>query len=473
MSGASNAGSPGLSGPRAVGALMVLCGAIFLEGIDVAMLNVALPAIRAELGLDTTTLSAVVSLYVLGYAGFMLLGGRAADLLGKRRVFMAALAVFILFSGLGGFATEGWMLLVARFVTGVASAFMTPAGLALITANFAQGPARNQAILIYSGTGAAGFSLGLVAGGLLAAVDWRLVFFTPVILAGIIFALTPMLIADDGRRDRNRSFDLPGAVLLTSAMLLAAFAVTRLENPFHAPALTAGAIVASLVLAGAFIVVETQRPDPLVRLVILRSDRLIRANLGALLFAAAFFAFQFLVSIYLQELLGWTPLETSLALLAVAVDAVVAPTVTPWLVTRFGTPRVVVAGLALSALSYALFLRLDLGWTYAAMFPSMILIGLSFALVYGPLTILATDGIAAAEQGLASALVNTSFQFGAGIGLSAASAISVLALGAEPSPDMRLEAIRLALLVPVAAVGLGILVAVGGVRRETPRGAIH
>ncbi|EWY41909.1 MFS transporter [Skermanella stibiiresistens SB22] len=464
-----------MSGLRSVGALMVLCGAIFLEGIDVAMLNVAAPAIRAELGLETTTLSAVVSLYVLGYAGFMLLGGRAADLLGKRRVFMAALAVFILFSGLGGFATEGWMLLVARFVTGVASAFMTPAGLALITANFAQGPARNQAILIYSATGAAGFSLGLVAGGLLAAVDWRLVFFTPVILAVIIFALTPILIADDGRRDRNRnrSFDLPGAVLLTSAMLLAAFTVTRLENPFHAPVLTVGALVTSLLLAAAFIVVETRRPDPLVRLGILRSDRLVRANLGALLFAAAFFAFQFLVSIYLQELLGWTPLETSLALLAVAVDAVVAPTVTPWLVTRFGTPRVVVAGLALSGLSYALFLRLDLGWTYAAMFPSMILIGLSFAFVYGPLTILATDGIAEAEQGLASALVNTSFQFGAGIGLSAASAISVLALGADPSPDARLEAIRLALLVPVAAISLGILVAVGGLHRQTSRGCIH
>ena len=160
-------------GARARGALLILCGAIFLEGIDVAMLNVALPAIRAELGLSTTTLSAVVSAYVLGYAGFMLLGGRAADLFGKRRMFLAALTVFLVFSGLGGFATEGWMLLVARFVTGMAAAFMTPAGLALITTNFAEGPQRNKAVLIYAATASAGFSLGLVAGGFLLAISWR------------------------------------------------------------------------------------------------------------------------------------------------------------------------------------------------------------------------------------------------------------------------------------------------------------
>ncbi len=153
------------------GVLLVLCGAIFLEGIDVAMLNVALPSIRAELGMSTGELQWVMSAYVLGYGGFMLLGGRAADLFGRRRMFVFWLSVFLLFSGLGGFATEGWMLIAARFVTGVAAAFMTPAGLSIITTSFAEGPQRDRALLIYSGTAAGGFSVGLVVGGLLTAVD--------------------------------------------------------------------------------------------------------------------------------------------------------------------------------------------------------------------------------------------------------------------------------------------------------------
>jgi len=458
---------------RARGALMILCGAIFLEGIDVAMLNVALPAIRAELGLSTTTLSAVVSAYVLGYAGFMLLGGRAADLFGKRRVFLAALAVFLAFSGLGGFATEGWMLLVARFVTGMASAFMTPAGLALVTTTFPEGPQRNKAVLVYAATASAGFSLGLVAGGFLVAISWRWVFFAPVILSALILALAPRLIADDGQRRADGRFDIAGAVTLTGAMLAAAYAVTRLENPGEGlqPALYAAG--AGLLLALAFVAIERRSRAPLVRLGLLRSGSLVRANLAALLFAGAFFGFQFLASLYLQELRGWTALETSLALLAIGIDAVLAPTLTPRLVSRFGNARVVLGGLLLAALSYALFLRITLDWTYASMAPSMILLGLAFALAYGPLTIAATDGIAEEEQGLASGLVNTAFQFGAALGLSAVSAISVYSLGADASPAGRLEAMQAALLVPVAATLLAALVTVAGLRRSRlqPQGA--
>lgn len=451
-------------GARARGALLILCGAIFLEGIDVAMLNVALPAIRAELGLSTTTLSAVVSAYVLGYAGFMLLGGRAADLFGKRRMFLAALTVFLLFSGLGGFATEGWMLLVARFVTGMAAAFMTPAGLALITTNFAEGPQRNKAVLIYAATASAGFSLGLVAGGFLLAISWRWVFFAPVIMSALILALAPRLIADDGRRSAGGRFDMPGAVTLTGAMLAAAYAVTRLENPGEGLPWTLAAFAASLVLALAFVAIERRTATPLVRLGLLRTGSLVRSNLGALLFAGAFFGFQFLVSLYLQELRGWTALETSVALLAIGVDAILAPTLTPKLVSRFGHARVVLGGLVLAVLSYALFLRISLDWTYASMFPTMILLGLAFALAYGPLTIAATDGIAADEQGLAGGLFNTAFQFGAALGLSAVSAISVYSL-ADPSPAGRLEALQTALLVPVAATALAALVIATGLRR--------
>ncbi len=359
--------------------LIVLSGALFLEGIDVAMLNVALPAIRAELDLSTPVLSAVVSAYVLGYAGFMLLGGRAADLFGRRRMFLLSLSAFILFSGLGGLATEGWVLILSRFATGIAAAFMTPAGLSLVTTNFPEGPQRNKAVLIYSATGSAGFSLGLVAGGLLAAIDWRWVFFAPVILATIIFFLSLRFIIDGNGRERRQSFDIPGAVTLTGAMLLATYAVMRLDQPAEGWSVTLALAAASAILGFLFVAIQRRSVAPLLRLGILRSGPLVRINLSALLFAAAFFGFQFIVSLYLQELLGWTPLQTSLALLAIGIDLFLAPTVTPWLVERFGNMRVILGGLLLAAASYALFLRLDFDWTYAAMVPSMVLLGLSFA----------------------------------------------------------------------------------------------
>jgi MFS family permease len=445
--------------------LIVLSGALFLEGIDVAMLNVALPAIRAELGLPTTTLSAVVSAYVLGYAGFMLLGGRAADLFGRRRMFLLSLAAFILFSGLGGLATEGWVLILSRFATGIAAAFMTPAGLSLVTTNFPEGPQRNKAILIYSATGSAGFSLGLVAGGLLAAIDWRWVFFAPVILATIIFVLSFRFIVDGNGRDRRQSFDIPGAVVLTGAMLLVTYGVTRLERPTEGWEVTFALLAVSAILWLLFVAIERRSNAPLLRFGILRSGSLVRVNLAALLFAGAFFGFQFIASLYLQELLGWTPLQTSLALLVIGIDLFLAPTVTPWLVERLGNMRVILGGLLLAAASYAFFLRLDLDWTYAAMFPTMLLLGLSFALAYGPITIAATDGVAESEQGLASGLVNTAFQFGAALGLSATSAVSVLGLGTDASPEAYLEGMRIALTIPLAATALAVLVIATGLRQ--------
>lgn len=457
------AGAPRMSA-RARGTLFVLCGAIFLEGIDVAMLNVALPAIRAELGLSTTVLSAVVSSYVLGYAGFMLLGGRAADIFGKRRVFLSALVVFIAFSGLGGFASDAWMLLTARFVTGVAAAFMTPAGLALVTTNFAEGPLRNKALLIYAATASAGYSLGLVSGGVLAAIDWRWVFFAPVIMASLVLMATPRLVADDGMRAMGQKFDIPGAVAMSGAMLLAAYGITRLENPIHGFDWTLAIFMASALLWIIFVLVEKLVKTPLVRLDILRSGMLLRANIVAALFAGSFFGFQFLVTLYLQELLGWTALQTALALIAIGIDAILAPSVTPWLVNRFGNLRTILGGMVFATLSYVVFLPFDFGWTYPAMFPSMILLGLGFALAYGPLTILATEGIDESEQGLAGGLVNTAFQFGAAIGLSMVSAVSVLALGADSDPAARLEALRLALGVPVVATGLGVIVMATGLR---------
>lgn len=447
------------------GLLLVLCGAIFLEGIDVSMMGVALPSIRSELDMSTGSLQWVVSAYVLGYGGFMLLGGRAADLFGRRKMFLFWLAVFLVFSGLGGLATEGWMLIVARFVTGISAAFMTPAGLSIITTSFAEGPARNRALLVYAGTAAAGFSLGLVVGGILSEFSWRLVFFGPVLLSLVLLLSAIRLIPPGSRPERSgQGFDLAGAISVTGAMLLLVYGVVEAPNLGWSRTLIA--IACSAALLGLFVAIERRSASPLVRLGIFATGSLVRANLGAMLFAGSFFGFQFVAVLYLQELRGWSSLETGLVLLAVGADAVLAPTLTPKLVQRFGNLPVIVGGFCLAAAAYALFLPLGLDWTYAAMFPTMILTGLAFSLTYGPLTIAATEGIAEEEQGLASGLLNASFQFGAALGLAIVTAVNIAATGPDSSPQSLLDGYRAALIVPIAASVLGIVVISFGLRRR-------
>jgi MFS family permease len=447
------------------GVLLVLCGAVFLEGADVSMMGVALPSIRSDLGLSTTALQWVVSAYVLGYGGFVLLGGRAADLLGRRRMFLLWLGVFVAFSGLGGLATEGWMLVLARFVTGVSSGFMAPAGLSIITTTFAEGPTRNRALLFFGATGAAGFSTGLVFGGVLTAIGWRWVFFAPVLLsAGILVAGIRLVPRDVVPERRSGGFDITGALTATAAMLLLVAGVVRL--PDVAPAVTVVTLVAAAVLLVAFVAVERRTATPLVRLELLRSGPLVRADIGAALYIAAFAAFQFVVVLYLQELRGWSPLETGLALLVVAIDAILAPTITPRLVDRFGTVRVVLGGTISASVAYALFLRLGLDWSYASMLPTFVLIGVGFALAYGTLTIAATDGVDGEEQGLASGLLNVAFQFGSALGLAVVAAVYEAVSTVDATPAEQLDAYRTALLVPlVAALAATAVMASGLVRR--------
>ncbi|MQY08067.1 MFS transporter [Actinomadura macrotermitis] len=444
---------------RAWAVLAVLGGAVFLEGIDIAMINVALPSIRADLGLSTGMLSGVVSAYVLGYGGFMLLGGRAADLLGRRRTFVFWLGVFVAFSGLGGLAAEGWMLLIARFVTGVASAFMAPAGLALLTAAFPEGPLRTKALGVYAGLAAGGFSLGVVAGGLLAGLGWRWVFFGPVVLASLILIGAVTLLPAEPRVPRTGRFDLPGAFTITGAMLALVYGIVRLEHPERGPALTAALLVLGPALLVLFAAIERRSPQPLVRPGILRSARLVRTDAAAMLFLASFAGFQFLATLYLQEVRGWTPLQTGLALLVAGIDTVLAPTLTPRLVGRFGNLRVLFGGTLLAVAAYALFLPVGIDTAYAAMFPTMLLIGLAFALAYGPLTMAATEGVAEDEQGLAGGLLYTSMQFGTALGLSAATAVVVAAGGG-------LTGVRTALLVPIATALLGAAAVATGLRRR-------
>ena len=434
--------------------LVALCGAAFLEGIDVAMFNIALPVIREALALPTVELQWIISGYVIGYGGFMLLGGHTADVFGRRRVFLIALVVFIGVSALGGIAPSGALIIAVRVVTGIAAAFLMPAGLAIITTSFPEGPLRDRAVLIYAGIGAAGFSLGLVAGGVLTTFGWRWVFFAPVVLALMVLALAlPLIPPDAPSTAPRRSIDLLGAMLVTGAVVLT---VTAIESAAHGPTLTCAVLGATaMVLFVLFMVRQRTAAEPLVPLGLLRDGRLVNAYIGAGCLASGFFGFQFIVVLYLQELRGWSALQTAMALLVVAIDAILAPTLTPVLVRRFGLWRVIAAGMAFSALAFALFLGVQYQWTYLSMLPSLLALGIAFTLAYGPLTIAATDGVDEAVQGLTSGLLYTVFQFGAAIGLAVTTAAQVAASAAGAG---ELESYRTALLVPLVIGFIGVAV---------------
>ncbi|MFL5870034.1 MAG: MFS transporter [Solirubrobacterales bacterium] len=449
------------------GALLVLCAALFLDAMDVSSTGVALPSIRADLDMSTSSLQWVVSAYVLGYGGFLLLGGRAADLLGRRRMFLISLGVFVVASGLGALTNDGTLLIATRFIKGISAGFTAPAGLSIITTQFAEGPARNKALSVYTATGATGFSLGLVFSGLLTEIGWRWVFLFPVPVALLVLLAATRLVPDDGRPERSSGrFDIAGAVGVTAGMLALVFTVVEAPDQGWASLRTLGGLAVAAAILAAFVVHEQRSQAPLVRLGILRSGSLVRANVGAMALIGAWFGFQFIVTLYLQQLRGWSALETGLAIFPGGfLVAVLSPRVAP-LIERFGAIRLAGFGIASTAVGYALFLPIGLDSNYAAaMLPTFIFAGLGFALAYGPLNVAATNGIAPEEQGLAGGLVNTSFQFGGALVLAIVAAVNNANVGADGSPQAILDGFHAALIVSVVVAVLG-AAAVGLQRRE-------
>jgi EmrB/QacA subfamily drug resistance transporter len=449
------------------GALLVLCGALFLDALDVSMTGVALPSIRADLGMSTSSLQWVVSAYVLGYGGFLLLGGRAADLLGRRRMFLISLGVFVVASALGGLANDGTLLVITRFIKGVSAGFTAPAGLSIITTSFAEGPARNKALSIYTATGATGFSLGLVFSGVLTEIGWRWVFLFPAPLALIVLLAAIRLVPDDRAAERPASrFDIAGAVGVTAGMLILVFTLVEAPDAGWASARTLAGFAAAAAILAAFVAHERRVEAPLVRLGILRSGPLVRANLGAMALIGGWFGFQFIVTLYMQQVRGWSALETGLAIFpAGLIVAFLAPRVAP-LVERFGVSRLIGAGLASVGVGYALFLPIGLDSGYvAAMLPTFVLTGLGFGLAYGPLNIAATTGVAPEEQGLAGGLVNTSFQFGGALVLAVATAVNNASAGSGGSPQALMDGFHAAIVVSLVVAVLGVAVTL--VRRRS------
>ena len=451
--------------PRLWGALILLCGVLFLDGLDVSMVGVALPSIRADLGMSTSSLQWVVSGYVLGYGGFLLLGGRTADLLGRRRVLLIALGVFTVASLFGGLVDSPTLLIAARFIKGVSAAFTAPAGLSIITTTFPEGPARNRALSIYTACGASGFSSGLVLGGLMTEVGWRWVFLLPAPIAiAVLLTGIKLIPRDHGPLADRHGYDLAGAITSTLALLLLVYTVVSAPEAGWGSVrtLVSFALVAALVVA--FVVIESRVRHPLLRLGILRNRSVVAANLAAMSVFGSYIGFQFIGTMYMQSLLGWAPLGMALAFLPAGLIVAFGGPRTGALVNRFGAPRIIVGGLLAFVAGYALFLRIGLAGAYLGeMLPSMLLLGIGFALSFPALNIQATSGVADDEQGLASGLVQTSFQVGGAIALAVVTA--VISTGATAkSAVLASYHPGLLLVTGIAIAGLIVTAAIAGLR---------
>ncbi|WP_419993222.1 MFS transporter [Streptomyces boninensis] len=458
--------------PRLWATLLVLCAALFLDALDVSMVGVALPSIGADLGLGTSSLQWIVSGYILGYGGLLLLGGRAADLLGRRRVFLIALGVFAVASVLGGIVEDGNLLIATRFIKGLSAAFTAPAGLSIITTTFAEGPMRNRALALYTTCGATGYSMGLVFSGLLTEVSWRLTMLLPAPIALIALFIGLKVIPQSKRAEGGRGqYDVPGALTGTASMMLLVFTVVEAPEIGWAAARTLISFAAVAVLLAAFITIELRTPKPLIRLGVLRSGNIVRANLGGALFMGGYIGFQFLATLYMQSLLGWSAIETALAILPAGALVALSSTKIGAVIDRFGTPRMIVLGFAFHFAGYLMFLRADLSPSYAAVIlPSMLLLGAGFAVAFASLNIQATNGVKDDEQGMVSGLLNTSFQVGGAIFLAIVTAVVTASdASAGASRQEVFDTFRPGLYTVAGIAFAGLLLTLPGLgRRRTP-----
>ncbi len=451
--------------------LLVLCTVLALDALDVSMVGVALPSMGRELGLGTESLQWIVSAYVLGYGSLLLLGGRMADLLGRRKIFLIALSIFAIASLLGGIVNDPTLLIATRFIKGLAAAFTAPTGFSIITTNFAEGPARNRAISIYSTFGASGFSLGLVLGGLMTSLSWRWTFLVAVPIAVVAVLLGFKFIPKD-KPATDGGHDIGGAITLALGMLTLVYTVVSApEAGWTAPRTIVGFALSALLLA-AFGIIEAKVKHPLVRFGILRQGWVTRANLSIIGLFGSYLSFQFILTMYLQNVLGWSPLAMALALLPTGLIVAASSPFASALIDRIGAVKLIVAGLAALSLGYLLFLHVGTSPNYALdILPSVILLGIGFALGFPSINVQATAGIHDDEQGLAAGLIQTSAQVGAALVLAVTTAIVAGAQAGHPAGDAAatLDTFRPGLILSAVVAIVALAIAAAPQRRKAVR----
>ena len=406
--------------------LTVLALAQFIVVLDVTIVNVALPDIQSDLGFSTDGLQWVISAYTLLFGGFLLLGGRAADLLGARRVFIAGLVLFGVTSLAGGLAGSPGLLIAARSVQGLGGAMLSPAALSILTVTFEHGRRRNIAMGVWGGLAGLGGTLGVVAGGLLVdSLSWRWVFMVNVPIVVALVAVTPLFVRHFAPQTGNRSFDLPGALLGTGGLLALVYGVVRAEPVGWSSPEVVGCLVAGVAMLVGFVAVEARAVAPLVPLRLLRSRALSTAGGALALNGAAFLSMFFLTAIFLQQVRGGTALRAGVEFLPMGGAAIFAAVAATPLVTRFGTRPVQASGAVIGVVGLLLLSGADAHGAFASrLLPGLILFGVGIIAVAVPAQIAAVVDVAPREAGAASGVVTAFYQVGGALGLAVVSTLS-------------------------------------------------
>ena len=422
--------------PRRWKALAVLGIAYLMVVLDVSIVNVALPSIQTDLNFTPENLQWVVSGYALTFGGFLLLGGRMGDLLGRRTLFMVGLALFFVTSLWAGLATSDTMLIIARLAQGAAGAILAPSVFSITMVTFAEGPERNKALGILGGIAGAGAAIGVLLGGVLTSyISWEWIFFVNLPIAAGALLLVPRYVRESRADGLARHFDAWGAVTVTGSLMFLVYGLTQSTTNGWTSWQTIGSLVAWAVLSVVFLAIEQRSHSPLVRLGIFRRRTLTGANVIGFLLGTMIFGMFFLLSLYMQQVLGFSAMETGVGYLAVALTAVVSAGISQGFVTRFGVKPVLTFGMGLLLAGLLYFTQVSVNGTYAGdLLPGFLLIGVGMGFSFVPISIAALAGVEGPEAGLASGLINTSQQIGGALGLA------ILATVATTRTDNQLAA---------------------------------
>jgi EmrB/QacA subfamily drug resistance transporter len=444
--------------------LALLAFAQLIVSIDAYIVVVALPDIGRELGFSEQTLQTVISAYAVAFGGFLLLGGRAADLLGRRRMFVAGLFLYAISSLAGGLAGAPGILLAARVVQGLGGALVFPATLSLISTTFAEGAERNRALAVWGGAGAAGLVLGVLLGGeLTTSLGWEAVFLVNVPLAAVALGLAFSLIPPDPERDGSGAFDIPGALSSSIGITLLVFALVQgPELGWGSPPILASVLLGGLLLV-AFVVIEARSRDPLMPLGLLANRSLSAAVAITLLFMATFGSVLYFLTLYFQNVHGYDALQTGVAFLLPTAFVVGGSALGGQLATRFGLRATLVGALVIGSLgALALGLAMSENASYIALVPGLVMLSIGDGVVYTTMFIAASTGVAPRDQGIASGMASTGTQIGAAAGLAILVLIANSRIDGQTGEALRIavvDGLRAAVLVVAAGIAATILVA--------------
>ena len=407
-------------------ALAVIVAAQFMVVLDIAIVNVALPSIKTDLDFSEASLQWVISAYAILFGGFLLLGGRLADILGRRRLFVTGLALFSASSFLCGLAWSEGSLVAFRAAQGLGGALLAPAALSILMTTFREGRERNLALGIWGAASGSGAAAGVLVGGVLTSyLSWSWVFFINVPVGAAVIAVSPWLLRESRSVLSHRHFDIPGATSITAGLMLLVYALTRAAESGWSNASTIVMLVGSAALIAAFVAMELRSAAPLLPLRIFRLRTLSASNLSGLLMGAAIFSQFFLLTLYMQQVLHYSAIKTGVAYIGLTLTIIAFSAVAQALTTRLGVRRVLSAGLAFSTVALVLFARLPVHGSYFTdLFPAFIISGVGLALAFIPMSIGALTGVRQADAGIASGLINTTQQIGGAIGVAAATTIA-------------------------------------------------